>query len=476
MIVLLLLPICFAVLARLPGNPRLATFCLLGYTPLQFALVLRLAAAGDESLRWFVADAPARFFLLILSLVFCAVSVASLDFLAQPDQTDRRRVNYVVLLLLFHGALTALLLSANLALLWIFLEATTLLSASFIYFENRRESVEAAWKYLFICSIGIALAYIGVLLLAAASRSEGTLFFADLQQMGPRLDPFWLRLAFPFLLVGFATKAGLAPVHSWLPDAHAEAPSPVSALLSGALLNGAMLAILRLQLIMQSAGLGESSGFLLSSVGIFSVFTAAACFGFVHNYKRLLAWSSVENMGIIAIGAGVGGAALLPALLHLLAHSLTKTACFLTAGWIHHQTGSKEMKQSAGLFHRFPLLGGCWLSSYAAISGFPPFLLFSSKLLLFSALLSGEQYILALLLAIALVIAITRLGAHVVEMAGGDGGDEMELMSVEAYRPWAWLAILVLFFLLTVGTFYRPPLLEELLQAAAILLMGQCNG
>jgi hydrogenase-4 component F len=324
--------------------------------------------------------------------------------------------------------------------------------------------------------VGIALAYVGVIFLAAAARPAGSLFFADLTRQGVKLNLFWLRLAFPFLVVGFATKAGLVPVHSWLPDAHAEAPAPISALLSGALLNGAMLAILRLQMVMDASGLAHTSGFLLILVGILSVFTAAACLRYVHNYKRMLAWSSVENMGIVVLGVGVGGAALFPTLLHILGHSLAKTACFLTAGWIHHQVDSKEIDESTGLFRRFPLLGSCWMASYSAISGFPPFLLFSSKIMLFSVLLDEGYYYLAASLAIALLIAICSLGQQVVTMVGGEVVENNQKPTADTQLPWSFIPIASLFLLLLIGSFYRPDFLEQLLNIAALVLSGGHDG
>ncbi len=213
-------------------------------------------------------------------------------------------------------------------------ETTTLASAPLIYFHRHQRSLEATWKYLMICSVGIALALMGNILLSismvGSDTRGGTMLLADLLAAAPGMQPFWLKAAFIFLLVGYGTKMGLAPMHNWLPDAHSESPSLVSALLSGALLNCAFLGILRAHQICTAAGIADFSSDLLVFFGLLSMVMAAIFIVGQGDYKRLLAYSSVEHMGILALGVGIGGGAAFGAMFHAVNHSLTKAGLFLT--------------------------------------------------------------------------------------------------------------------------------------------------
>jgi hydrogenase-4 component F len=234
--------------------------------------------------------------------------------------------------------MTLVITARHIGLMWVAVEATTLASAPLIHFHRHHRSLEAAWKYLVICSVGIAIALLGNFFLVVATgpvgKRFGSITISELMTHARELDPRWLKAAFLLLLVGYGTKIGLAPLHAWLPDAHSEAPSVVSALLSGALLNCAFLAILRIHAVCEAAGLGDFSKGLFLLFGVVSMAVAAVFIVGQSDYKRMLAYSSVEHMGIAMFGVGLGGIAGFGALLHVVNHSLAKAMLFLLAEYL----------------------------------------------------------------------------------------------------------------------------------------------
>jgi hydrogenase-4 component F len=285
-------------------------------------------ALGD----WLFLDAPGLLFLSITSALFLATAIYAIGYLraevgrAATDLEEgflfdnAPEAIFVGCLLLFLGAMTLVTVSQHFGLLWITIEATTLASAPLIYFHRHHRSLEATWKYLLICSVGIALALLGNFFLGVAATQQGqpalSLELDVLTENAARLQVPWLKAAFILLLVGYGTKMGLAPLHTWLPDAHSESPSIVSALLSGALLNCAFLGILRAQQVCAAAGQAPFGQEMLVGLGLVSMTVAAVFILGQTDYKRLLAYSSVEHMGILALGVGIGGAAAFGAMLH----------------------------------------------------------------------------------------------------------------------------------------------------------------
>lgn len=414
---------------------------------------------------YFTVDPLGLFFLAVMTLVFMAAAVYSLFYFQEHGLSPQREAVYVATMLLFLLAMTGVLLANHLALLWVFVEATTLTSALLIYFEQHKSSLEAAWKYIFICSIGITLAFVGIIILSIGSKSIGSLFFADLYRHAAEIKPFWLKMAFAFILVGFGTKIGLAPLHGWLPDAHSEAPSPVSALLSGALLNSTFLGLLRFQEIMVRAHLNDFSDFLLITVGLISLLISAAFMLKITNYKRMLAYSSIENMGILSLGIACGETGLYAALLHAVAHSLSKAALFLTSGNILHLYGSKRIADVRGLLQTDPRTGWLWLISLLAMVGLPPFPAFLSKFLLIKAFFAvGASWLTAPFLLFVVVI-LFGMGGGVFQMAFGEPPADRSVsvrLSLLAYGP----QVLLLLTLLSVGI-NIPAKIQTALQGAA---------
>ena len=313
---------------------------------------------------WLGLDGLGRLFLSITSVLFLAAAVYAAAYLRREMPGGREdfeegflfdnapEATFTACLLLFLAAMTLVTTSQAFGLLWIAVEATTLASAPLIYFHRHHRSLEATWKYLLICSVGIALALLGNFFLAVAASGHGItsvgLVLPDLLHGASDLRVAWLRAAFLLFLVGYGTKVGLAPLHTWLPDAHSEAPSVVSALLSGALLNCALLGIMRAQQVCAAAGQAAFGQGLLIGFGLLSMGVAAVFIPGQSDYKRMLAYSSVEHMGILTLGLGLGGAATFGSMLHAVNHSLTKAALFLVAGNILAAYRSKSADDGGG--------------------------------------------------------------------------------------------------------------------------------
>lgn len=374
---------------------------------------------------YFRADELSLVYLCALSVLFYGVALYNIVYM-KHQSTERTNLSvYVLCLLVFVFSMTGVILSAHLGLMWVFVEATTLATAYLIYFNRTKTSLEAAWKYLFICSIGIALAFVGILFLSIASGDLNSLFFKDLLSHAANLKIHWLKLAFVFMLIGFGTKVGLAPVHAWLPDAHSESPSPISALLSGALLNAALLAIFRIFMLMSSADLYIFARNILLMMGFLSIFIGAVYIVRVNNYKRMLAYSSIENMGIIIIGLALLGNALYAAMLHLVAHTLIKGAFFLTSGNILRRYETKDINKVSGLLQKDGWTAWLWIFSFVMMAGIPPSPIFFSEFIIFRTLLIRELPILAFLFLILLTIIMFGMARSVLKMAFGDAAEHI---------------------------------------------------
>ncbi|MDD3013257.1 MAG: proton-conducting transporter membrane subunit [Candidatus Gastranaerophilales bacterium] len=425
---ILIFPIIASIILFLIKSKKLNNLALIGYSiVLLFNSVMiysKLISAGKLPYNLFGAyfnvDSLNILFLLILVIIFIGVVIYNQGFIKNLDINENQHTYYSIGILLFIFSMTGAILSANLALSWVFIEATTLASAYLIYFNKTKHSLEATWKYVFICSIGIALAFVGIILLSIGTGQYNSLFFNELYLNADKIAPFWLKLSFVFILIGFGTKIGLAPVHAWLPDAHSEAPSPISALLSATLLNSAFLIILRVYKLMELTNLDHYARILLISMGILSLFITAVFVFNINNYKRMLAYSSIENMGIIAIGIAVGGLGIYAAMLHLLAHSLIKSSFFLTAGNILKLYKTKKINEISGILKQDKLTGWLWILCFVGIAGLPPSPLFISEFLLLKAMFDKNQFILALIFIIFLTVIIFGIGKSILKMSFGD--------------------------------------------------------
>ncbi len=374
-------------------NPRLAMAFLLVTALLHALGVLVLwASPGWEALaapawssRWVGQDGISRVILSVTSVLFLGVAIHTrywlpLEKCRHANSVERLLPDWVFIagLLGFLGTMSLVASARNFGLLWVAVEATTLVSAPLILFHRSTHSLEAMWKYILICSVGIGFALFGTMLLAVAGEGGHIgLGMAELGRCG--LHPAWFKAAFIFILAGYGTKMGLAPFHTWLPDAHSEAPGTVSALLSGALLNCSFLGIVRVWKI-APAGMLEFCNTLVIALGILSLATAAFFIIRQSDYKRMLAYSSVEHMGVIALLWSVGAEP--AALLHLCTHSLLKMTLFLTAGNILLGCGTRRISELGGLFGPLPRNSTLWLIATLLICGLPPSPLFLTEFVL----------------------------------------------------------------------------------------------
>jgi hydrogenase-4 component F len=470
--ILILLPVVLGLLVLAARNWFITRAAIL-VTPVIYLIVTILQLNGISFIIlpgwlkiYFFFDSIGLFFLTIMSVVFAAVSIYSLFYFKEHRLSREREAVYTTTILLFAAAMTGVLLSSNLAMLWVFIEATTLSSALLIYFEKKKSSLEAAWKYVYICSVGIALAFVGIIVLTIGSKSIDSLFFSSLYINAKQINPLWLQIAFAFIFIGFGTKIGIAPIHAWLPDAHSEAPSPVSAMLSAALLNSAFLGIIRVQEIMIKAGMDYFSNPIFMITGFISLFISAVFLLQIKNYKRMLAYSSIENMGILFIGLSLGKAGIFAAMIHTAAHSLSKASLFLTSGNILNLYGTKKIDDVNGLLKKDAKTGWLWITSMLSISGMPPFPSFISKFLIIKAFFLAGSGWLAIPFFILLAVITFGMGSSVFKMSfGSDNSLPSEKLGYSAYIPQFILLIL----LLTIGTSIPQNILLFIKSAASFL-------
>lgn len=408
---LILVPALAAALcAALPAQAARLNILASGVT-LLLALLLLGEPAGTG---WLRADALNTPLVLIAAIVGFGTAIFSAqDIAGEGFDTGQNRAYHAA----FQGFMAAhflALLADNLGVMWVAIEAGTLACVLMVALHRTPAAIEAAWKFFILCGVGIALALFGLIVLALAAQpvaghAEGQLSYTALRALAPRADAGLLNLAFIFLLVGFGTKAGLAPMHSWLPDAHAEGPTPIAAVLSGLLLNAAMLGILRGKSIVAANPEAIPPGPFLVVMGLITLLLAAFSLWRRRDAKRLFGWSSIEHMGIAAIAFGVGGVAgHMAGLLHLWGHSLVKSAAFFAVGRAVRIKGAQHMAAIGGLATSHPALGWGLALAMAALAGLPPFSLFASELLLATAMGREAPWLLPLFI-FGLLVAGTAL-------------------------------------------------------------------
>ncbi len=426
---------------------------------------------------WLFLDALAAYHLMVLMAVYLLSSFAARGFFAHEIASGTFTLplarQFAALWMASLGAMTLVLLSNNLGLMWVGMEATTLLTAFLIYVHRTPRALEAMWKYLLICSVGIAFAFMGTLLVAAAATTGAgmggeALLWTRLREGAVNLDATTMKAAFIFLLVGYGTKAGLAPLHNWLPDAHSQAPAPVSAIFSGFMLNASLFCIMRyVPLVEASTGQSGWALALLRLIGVVSILVAAAFILFQHDLKRLLAYHSVEHLGIIAVGLGLGGAGTFAALFHTLNHALCKTLGFLCAGRLGQIYGTHDMDTMTGTVRRARLWGWGLLLSFLALIGAAPFAIFMSELLVLKAAVDAGAF--AVLALVLLGMATVFVGAlrHAIAMAWGADDGRLAVRTattVDGSAVFACVALLIL-----LGLWMPPPLLTTIEAAARIV-------
>lgn len=424
-------------------------------------------------------DALSAFIILIIGLVGFTVAGYTVGYLrhevAHGEVQEERLRWYYFWFFIFIFTMLLVVAARNLGVMWVAIEATTLASALLVGYYNTEHSLEAAWKYIIICTVGIVFALFGTIILYFAAvpvLGEGSrsLEWTNLLQAAREMDPKLLKLAFVFILVGYGTKAGLAPMHTWLPDAHSQAPSPVSAILSGVLLNCAVYGIIRVHVVVsKGVGLPYSANLML----IFGLLSLAVALPFVimqHDFKRLLAYSSVEHIGIITAAIGFGGRlALYGAMLHMFNHAVTKSLMFFVAGNVTRKYRTKKMARIKGVLKTMPVTGPVLLIGALAITGLPPFSIFISEFTILSAGFAQGRYLAAGSFLLLITLIFAGIIYYVSKMAFGD---PLKRVTRGETDWWTGIAVLVPVVLLVLLGLYIPPFFDRMLVQVAAVVGG----
>jgi hydrogenase-4 component F len=466
-------------LAVLPSW-RVATWANVGASTATFLSSLVLFVRRPEASRLLFIDDFNIYLVVLTAFVGMTTAVFSAAYIARETESERLSD---VHLRFYHSMYQAFLFTMLLALcanntgvMWVAVEAATLTTVLMVSLYRTREAIEAAWKYFILCSVGIGLALFGTTLVYLAAQpvmgdGADAMAWTLLVTRANAFQPDLLNLAFVFVLVGYGTKVGLAPLHAWLPDAHAEGPTPISAVLSGLLLNVALYALLRFKMVIAANGNTLTPGPLMIMMGLSSLFLAGFMLYRRGDIKRLFAYSSIEHMGVITFAFGMGGAvANFAGLLHMTMHSLTKSAIFFAVGVISQDAGTKRIADIRGLTTTNPILGWGFVVAVLAIAGLPPMGVFMSEFLVVSSTFAREP-LLAAPLALGLLLAFGALVARMQQMAFGPPsvqhphGHATRATSLMTLVPlWTHMALV-----LVAGLFLPAPLVSWF-QAVAKLL------
>ncbi len=469
---LILLPLLGALTAWLiPSNqkrPRVLTVLACLHLTLSFIAVGYSTSSSTNE--WIHLDSIGKVFLLEFSVLFCACSFYAIDYLQYRNERDNRVLCTGMLVCL--SAMSLTVVSHHMGLLWLAIETTTLAMAPMVYFNHNARSIEATWKYMLICSVGIALALLGIFFLAYSTVVAGlepSLILEELQGYASRLPKVWLNAAFIFMLIGYGTKMGLAPMHTWKPDAYGEAPGIVGAMMAGGLANCGFLGLIRVYQICMHSGDVRFFHHVLIGMGLFSIAVAAVFLVRQTDFKRMLAYSSVEHMGLLTLALGLGGKALFGAMLHVIANGLGKGVMFLISGNIHRAFASKNMEIARGTLKRAPWSGTLFLLGFFGLTGSPPFATFASEFSIFSGALGQGHLLIAISLAILISVAFLGMSFTVLPVVFGDPPAKRQRTKYKDTVLLIAPSMTLLILLAIIGIWLPAPLLDILNSAAALL-------
>jgi len=475
-IALCVAPLLFALVAWILPSARLRPWIVPLGAGVHLALVVTALALGEpvEAFSgWLALDQLGRIALPLVSVLFAACSLYVPAYL-RIRRGERHRI-FCGALLAFLAMMTLIILSHHLGLMWVALEANTLVSAPLLYFNRNRRSLEATWKYLLIGSVGIALALLGSFFLAYSALPHASLVIEDLvrEARAHALALPWLHTAFVVLFVGYGTKMGLAPMHTWKPDAYGEAPGLVGALLAGGLTTCAFVALLRFYQICAAAGEAAFAQELMVAIGLLSMAVAGVFMARQRDFKRMLAYSSVEHMGILVLGIGVGGLAAFGSLLHLINNALTKGVMFMAAANIHRAYASKTVDGVSGALRRVPVSGALFLAGFFAVTGTPPFGPFVSEFTILRGIVEAGRYGVAAAFLVLLFVVFVGMGGTVLAVVQGtpkgdspEGGFKDSLGTVGP-------ALVLLAVVVVLGVWVPPALDGALADAARFVEAGK---
>ncbi|PIR00621.1 MAG: hydrogenase 4 subunit F [Nitrospinae bacterium CG11_big_fil_rev_8_21_14_0_20_45_15] len=414
---------------------------------------------------------------LVSLTAFVSTTTAIFSYSYMLNEKEKSRVSpkslrlYHAMFQMFIFCMLLALTTNNLGVLWIALELATLTTVLLVSLYRTPKAISAAWKYFILCGVGIALALLGTILIFSTSsevlgHSNDALSWTLLYQNAERLSPNVMSLAFVFIMVGYGTKVGLVPMHTWLSDAHAEGPTPISAVLSGLLLNVALYALVRCKVLVDIATKQNMAGELMIGFGLLSLIIASLMLHRQYDIKRMFSFSSIEHMGIMTVAFGIGSSlANFAALLHMTVHSLVKSGIFFTVGHAVQEMGTQSMTKIRGLIHHQPGIGWGLILGTIAIAGFPPFAVFASEFMLIAAALQTYPWIVGLILP-SLVIAFAGLFRHLQPMVFGVPPEECEVVRVNMLPVYIHLGLALVLGLA------MPEFLADWYNYAAIVLHG----
>ena len=441
-----------ALLALLPGY-RVTARLNVAATFLTFLAAIALLFARPAPGQFLLVDDLNVVFVLLNAFVGFTTSVFSASYIGHELETGRLTPPY---LRFYHAMYQVLMFGMNLSLLannvglmWVAIELATLTTVMMVGIYRTHEALEAAWKYFILGSVGIALALFGTIIVYVAAQPVvgpglDAMAWTNLIMHGARFDPALLNLAFVFLLLGYGTKVGLAPLHAWLPDAHAEGPTPISAVLSGLLLNVALHAVLRYKMLMATNAGVLAPGPMMVTMGLVSLIFAAFMLYKRRDIKRMFAYSSIEHMGIITFAFGMGGAlANFAGLLHMTMHSLTKSAIFFAVGHVAQVKGTQRISEIRGLTVTHPLLGWGLVLGVIAIAGLPPLGIFMTEFIIVSSTFARDP-LLAIVLVVGILIAFAALFLRLNGVAFGEPLGSTEPAKASYVPMFAHLALVLM--------------------------------
>ncbi len=453
----------------LPKAGGRALLVLTGAVHLVLSLMLWKNQPAATFEQYFAITPEGMLSLLVISLLFLLISIYTLGYLKESNLPSEGL--FTGSMLVFLSTMTMVTLSDHIMVMWIAIEATTLASAPLIYTHRSAACLEATWKYVLICSVGIAMALLGSVLITFSMGQENAgmpISFSALTMAAKTLNPVWLKAGFVFILVGYGTKMGLAPMHTWLPDAHSEAPSPASALLSGVLLNCAYLGIFKTNKIMVKAGLADFSGTILVVFGLLSILAAATFILKQNEYKRLLAYSSIENMGIIAFGTGVGGLGVYGAVICLIHHSLIKSSLFLCSGNILLGYGDRLINRTGNLLKDMPGTFVAFFSGFAGIAGFPPFGIFIGEVCIIMAAFKAGLHVAVTIFILSLCVIFAGFANQVMKISFDESDTAIKIKERAGMVYPQYILLLTSLFL----CFFIPDSLNQTILDAVTALGG----
>ncbi|MBR2866311.1 MAG: hydrogenase 4 subunit F [Alistipes sp.] len=460
MLIYLVISVLLAVLPLLVRTERATNIIAALFFMVQVAgigLILGFGRVDSVMLSIFRADTLAVVFHTLMTAVLGFVLLHSSSYLKAEDISTRSYKAYYTLVMLLAVAITCVYYSDNVAMTWVFLEATTICSAGIIYHREFQQSLEATWKYIFVCSTGIAMAYLGILLLSTVAE-HGALDYTSLSMVMTKCNPLYLKVAFLLIVVGYSCKMEIFPLYTVGVDANYAAPAPASAFISTALVNAGFVSIYRIYSLYASTEVFEWARHVLILIGILSLAVGAMFLRRTNNYKRFLSYSTVENMGIVAIGMGIGGVALWAAVFHVVCHTLVKSSMFFQVGIMRHIYDSYSINRIGNYMNinRVGAIG--FIVGTLVLLAFPPSPLFLSEVMIFSEIVSVGSWWLLVAMLVLMCVVIYAIWSRTLRLGYHSNQDELHLSAVN--RRLSYSAAVLLIAAIILGL-WQPDFLRE---------------